>query len=101
MKHKFRAAILSVLIILAFSFLIYAVSSENLPSEAAEPVIAKSPEYMLRLENDEIVIYKDGKSTDTGIAVPDLRQQDRALLESGISVDSYEDVLKLIEDFNS
>ena len=101
MKYKFRAAILSVLIILALSFLLYALISDNLPNTPAEPVIAKSSEYFLRLENDEIIIYKDGKSTETGIAVSGLRQQDRILLERGMYVDSYENVLKLIEDFNS
>ena len=101
MKHKSRAALLSVLIILSLAFLIYALSSDNLPNETASPVIAKSSEYFLRLENNEIVIYKDGKSTETGIAVSGLREQDRTLLENGLKVDSYENVLKLIEDFSS
>ncbi len=101
MKFKFRAVTLTVLIILSLSLLLYSLVSDNSPNTPAEPVIAKSPEYFLRLENDEIIIYKDGKSTETGIAVSDLRHQDRILLESGIHADSYEDVLKLIEDFNS
>lgn len=101
MKHSFRAAVLSVLIILSLSFLLYALITVNLSDSPAEPVIAKSSDYFLRLEDNEIIIYKDGESTDTGISVPELREKDRHLLEQGVHVDSYENVLKLIEDFNS
>jgi len=99
MKYTLRAVILSFLIVLSLSFIASAIVKSALPE--ATPAIADASEYFLRLENGEIVVYKDGESTDTGIAVGGLRQQDRMLLESGISADTYEDVLKLIEDFNS
>ena len=101
MKHTIRAAILSVLIILSLTLCLLR-RSLNTPTELpAEPVIANSAKFMLRMENDEIVIYKNGTSTNTGIEISGLRKEDRTLLENGIHADSYEEVLKLIEDFAS
>jgi hypothetical protein len=38
---------------------------------------------------------------ETTIDIEGLRAVDRTMLEAGIGADSYEDVLKLLEDFGS
>ena len=101
MSRTLRTIILAVFITFAFSITVAAIVRKITPDVSAEPVIAAASEYFLRLENDEIVVYKNGESINTGIAVPELRQQDRLLLESGMNADTYEEVLKLIEDFSS
>ena len=89
------------LTIIAVILSVTAVFTRFSPAEAAEIPTVSETEFFLKLENGEITVYKNGETIKTGIAVPDLRQQDRLLLEQGISVSSYEDILKLIEDFNS
>lgn len=67
----------------------------------------KTPEggYILRVyEGNVAVFYGDFQTVpaiETNISAEDLRSADRKLLESGIRVPAYEDVVKLLEDFNS
>lgn len=57
--------------------------------------------YTLREGNGNIIIEFDGEVYETGISTSDARAYDRELLRNGIEADSYEEVLMLLEDFNS
>ncbi|NMA24133.1 MAG: hypothetical protein GX936_00540 [Clostridiales bacterium] len=61
--------------------------------------------YWLRSHNGHISVYgnkeDDSPIIETTIDVEGLRAVDRILLDSGIGAATYEDVLKLLEDFGS
>lgn len=57
--------------------------------------------YTLKDSDGVIIIMHDDETIETDIKTDGLRAYDRDLLNEGIVVDDYEDVLKLIEDFNS
>ena len=61
--------------------------------------------YWLRSHNGHISVYgnkeDDSPMIETTIDVEGLREVDRILLDSGIGAATYEDVLKLLEDFGS
>ena len=61
--------------------------------------------YVVRAYNGKIALFESGTAStpiiETDIEVSALRAYDRRLLEDGIEVDSYEDVLRLFEDFGS
>ena len=61
--------------------------------------------YLLRLEGSRVVLYLQGQEDrpllETDISAANLREADRALLEQGIRVSSYDEILQLLEDFNS
>jgi len=101
MKGIARSVVLLCAALGAILTLTFAVLNLAPTADAAGPVSPESHEYFLRLEDNEIVIYKNGSPAYTGIVVSGLRDSDRLLLESGIPADSYEDILKLIEDFSS
>lgn len=101
MHMKFRSLLLVIFMIAAISLSVFAILTPHSEAEAAEIVSTSESGYFLKLENNVISVYKDGETIKTGIAVPELRNQDRLNLENGIWVSSFEDILKLIEDFNS
>lgn len=45
--------------------------------------------------------FQDKPAIQTGIYVKNLREIDRKLLYEGITVDDYDEVIQLLEDFNS
>lgn len=61
--------------------------------------------YWLRSYNGHIAVYNHKEDAspmiETTIDVEGLRVVDRTMLESGVGANSYEDVLKLLEDFGS
>jgi hypothetical protein len=61
--------------------------------------------YWLRPYNGHIAVYNhqgdDSPMIETTIDVEGLRAVDRTQLEEGIGANTYEDVLKLLEDFGS
>ena len=101
MKLTAKPVILFCAALIAVVMLTFAVIELSQPAEAANLSVSDSEGYLLRLENNEIVVYKNGIPTNTGIIISDMRDSDRALLENGISAKTYEDILKLIEDFSS
>lgn len=111
MKGKGRAAVLLTAVIVS----IICVSA---PAFAAKPEIEtekevlentsreypeeKDNKYILKEHNNGIsVFYGDERLEDTKINTSHLRAHDREVLEDGIAVDTYGDVLSLIEDFES
>jgi len=63
------------------------------------------PLYILRTFNGNIAVFygefQNEPAIETGIRVDGLRSVDKALLDKGIEVEKYDDVLKLLEDFGS
>lgn len=61
--------------------------------------------YWLRSHNGHIAVYNNKEDAspmiETTIDVEGLRAVDRIMLETGIGATTYEDVLKLLEDFGS
>ncbi|MDR3310304.1 MAG: hypothetical protein LBS90_03010 [Oscillospiraceae bacterium] len=75
-------------------------------TEAAAETFAETsaaPEFMLKSRDGAVIIdsYGSGAAAETDIAVGSLREYDRLLLESGIPARSYEELLKLLEDFSN
>lgn len=101
MNSSFRPIVLGIFIFLALIMAAFTVFTMVSTANAAEFPEAESTEFFLKLENGEITVSKNGERIKTGISVPELRTSDRIMLEEGIYVSSYEDILKLIEDFNS
>ncbi len=96
------AAVLMLLALGIAPSLSYAVEAQ------AEPVLAETQEstsYWLREYNGHIaVFFSSGDETpaiETTIEVDSLRDIDQEMLKNGIEAATYEDVLKLLEDFGS
>ena len=74
-------------------------------AELAEIVSPASEGYILRAYEGNVAVFYGEFQTvpaiETNISVEDLRGTDRELLESGIRVSTYEDVVRLLEDLNS
>lgn len=105
-----RKTLLSIAV-LASVFMIIALvitavhqgASADTPAALTEA--RSSDKYWLRSHNGHIVVYNnmedDSPMIETTIDVESLRAVDRVLLDSGIGASTYEDVLKLLEDFGS
>ena len=61
--------------------------------------------FIIRAHNGKIALFSDSfaaaPAIETDIDVSLLRAYDRELLENGIEVNTYEDVLRLLEDLES
>ena len=68
------------------------------------PGLAEAGEnkFIIRAHNGRIALFSDSfasaPAVETDIDISLLRAYDRELLENGIEVDTYEDVLRLLED---
>ncbi len=108
MQRRFRTGVTLIFIFLAAAA-VYAAGVDRLPGrDGFVPVSALTEDaelsgYVLRLEGGELGVYDTGGRMvlSTGISAPELRQSDRKILEKGISAGSYEEILALLEDFNS
>lgn len=79
-----------------------AASSESASTLAGETNNAMSDKYVIADENGKIGVYYMGELIYlTDISTTGLRAVDRDLLGRGIETSSYEDVLRLLEDFGS
>jgi hypothetical protein len=112
MKTHLRALLLCVLLAAACFMLVLTgrtkteqAASEAPPKEVALAAAMEQSWYCLRAENGRLAVYKDDSEirplVETGIDIHQLRAVDREKLEKGIYVKTYEEVLQLLEDFNS
>lgn len=111
MKKKLRTAFACVMIyFLSFGAAAGVMGTDNEERELvkAEMVTAETvsiqPDYLIKEYNGVVAVFLDGESMpliQTDIPVNGLRQTDRELIEQGISLESYTDVLYLLEDFGS
>ncbi len=81
-------------------------AGSELPQTAVSAAYAEQKEtYILRLSGNSVAIYLQGHEDNpllvTEISAGSLRESDRELLENGITVSSYDEILRLLEDFNS
>lgn len=78
-------------------------SSAETPAMLTE--VQSSNSYWLRAFNGHIAVYSSEEDAspmiETAIDIEGLRAVDRTLLENGIGAATYEDALKLLEDFGS
>ena len=58
-------------------------------------------EYTMQLSDEAVTVSADGEENMTDIDPQLLREEDRRLLSEGVTVESYAEILGLIEDFNS
>ena len=111
MKGKGRAAVLLLAVVVSIicvSGPVFAAKTENemakavLENTSREYSEEKDNKYILKEYNNCIsVFYVDERLEDTKINMSQLRAHDREVLEDGIAVDTYGEVLSLIEDFES
>ena len=113
MIRALKATILAVFVSGALLMLLaLTVVPGNTAAEAeAAPVLAASEAetedwyYWLRAYNGHIAVFfgdeSEFPSIETTIEIDTLRDVDREKLEAGISAQTYEQVLQLLEDFGS
>ncbi len=64
----------------------------------------ESPEYIVKEHNGVVAVFvrgEDAPTEKTDIFVSGLRGRDRELVRRGIALESYSEVLYLLEDLNS
>ena len=104
MKNKLKLTILSVMAAGAVLCTCAAFAAGAEPGAKPQPeASADSAQggYTLTLVDGEIIVTSDNSSLKTGISGQWLRQSDQSALKSGITVETYEEVLRLLEDFSS
>ena len=68
---------------------------------ASYPENKDTEDYVIKEEDGSVVIEYGREKLETSISTSGLREYDRELLKNGITVFSYDEVLMLLEDFNS
>ena len=110
LKKTFKAALLAFAVFASALMIVALVITS-----AVRNALAGTPEsvqmakaesgYTLRAFNGHIAVFygdiMNSPAIETTIDVDTLRAVDREKLEAGIVVDSYDEVLKLLEDFGS
>lgn len=75
---------------------------EVVTADVGASAVNAEPEYMLKAQNGKVAVFVDGELTVmTDISVSGMREADRKLLEQGIVLGTYNDVLCMLEDFGS
>lgn len=91
-----------MIIALIITSVVRGISADN-PAVLTEAQSSNS--YWLRSFNGHIAVFNSetdaSPAIETTIDTESLRAVDRQMLEEGIQAHSYEDVLKLLEDFGS
>ncbi|MBQ3404828.1 MAG: hypothetical protein IJG63_05385 [Oscillospiraceae bacterium] len=107
MKRVFRLGVLLLLMLLSAAASVCALFSLS-PGGDLVPASAQtfSPDaggYVLGLCDGELCVFDGGgvPVLHTGVSADELRDSDRLSLERGISAAGYEEILALLEDFNS
>ena len=111
MKKKWMTAFACVLIyFLSFGITagVMGTSSQERKMVKAEITVSETvsskTDYLVKEHNGVIAVFINGEAQpviQTDIYVNGLRQTDRELMKEGIALDSYTDVLCLLEDFYS
>ena len=111
MKGKLRLALLAAAVFMSVFFAFAAGAKPRTETEPVKTVLENTareyPEteenkYVLKEHDSRISVYcGEERIKDTDISVPQLRAYDREILAHGIMVNSYGEVLSLLEDFES
>lgn len=114
MHYKIRMGIaivmmgISALILCAAVAVTYEDKTIRQKERAAEPTIVQGivyeePLFILRAQDGKVVVFRSDEQETlflkTDIHVSGLREYDKKLLQNGIQVNSYEEVIGLLEDF--
>ena len=86
----------------AIAFAGLAITVSAIESKIAEPGAQSG--YIVRAESGGVAVYPEGSQQPESFAEIDislLREYDRALLEQGIIIQGYDDVIGLLEDFSN
>jgi len=107
-KRKVRIAILVTAVVAALTSAGVTWGAGQSARPEAPPTVAaeeRDGRYIVRTHNGKIALFTDDfaltPAIETDIDVSGLRAYDRMLLKNGIEVGTYEDVLRLLEDFGS
>ena len=105
MKNKTLAAILAAALLIAVMLTGHVLGAFDggQPEERAVNVSGRPDKYTLKLYDGKIAVFLgddlENPAAVTGILASELRAFDRQLLEQGIEAGSYEELLRLLEDF--
>lgn len=101
---KRRLTALAVAMVAAFSCGIFAAGAAKQENEPEDNTYTAQDDahYTLMDYQGTICVFQNGGMVlDAGISTEGLRGRDQELLLAGIETNSYEDVLRLLEDFSS
>ncbi|MBE6949323.1 MAG: hypothetical protein E7456_05700 [Ruminococcaceae bacterium] len=108
MRKKQMTALACVLVyLLSFGGAAAVMGTEDTTKRepvAAVETAAVSEEYTIREHNGMVAVFRSGEDVPllkTDIPVDGLRTADRELMERGIALESYTEVLYMLEDFDS
>lgn len=112
MKKGWKTAIACFMVyVLSFGAAAGVMGNEPMEQEAANEedtlsikAISSRPDYLVKEHNGVVAVFFDGDTKpmiETDISISGLRQNDRELIEQGIALQSYNEVLGLLEDFGS
>ena len=95
--RRYRSAVMFCAALVAAFALLGAAAAGEKSAEAES-----AAEYSLRSEGSVVSVYMDGEMVaSTEIDLTGLRSADRELLQKGVAVRDYEELIRLIEDLNS
>jgi len=119
LKNLFRCILMLCLMVAAVFSAVEAINFMNQKEESFSPVetavqrketeitaeVVSESKYILSTSNNKIAVYSGTKNSEpiisTNIDMNNLRNVDKELLRNGITVESMEEILLLLEDFNS
>lgn len=110
MEKTLKSVTLYVVVIVTISLILVLALSPVFKHSMAKTTavsvqIVEQEGYRVGVSNGHVAIFEVGRTSEpmveTNIDVAGLRSVDRQMLDSGIIVVTYEDVLKLLEDFGS
>ncbi len=88
----------------AFAGLAVTVYALGAQTDGIMPAAAATREYTVRAENGKITVFPENTGLpeiETEIDTSGLREYDRQLLEHGIEVEGYRNMISLLEDFSN
>lgn len=112
MKRGWKTAIACFIVyVLSFGAAAGVMGNEPIEREIVDEeatlstkAISSQPDYLVKEHNGVVAVFFDGDTKpmiETDISISGLRQNDRELIEQGIALESYNEVLGLLEDFDS
>ena len=111
MKKKWRTVIACVVVyFLSFGAAAGVMGTDREERElvnaetAVVSTVSSQPDYLVKEHNGMVAVFMSDEVSpviETDIPVNGLRQTDRELMEQGVVLESYTEVLYLLEDFGS
>ena len=102
MKRR-KVLIITGAVAAAFAGLAITVVALGTKPAVSDPVIS-SAQYLVRAESGKVTVFKKNSELpvfNTEIDTSGLREYDRRLLEQGIEIEGYDNMVGLLEDFSN